>query len=301
MQRLRSGRRTAQLQALKAPRELAVRAVATGESAERHASADAGAIPVLVELLSCGSVALQCAAASLLKSVIRGWRQLAAAFASVGGVQATVKLLMAGGTAEAQGAAAMPAGACGDDTSRALVEAGAVPLLARLWASSHYDAQAGTAAALSNIAGCSPDAKAQVIGAGVLPSAMSLLTTGDTTLQAGATTMLSALARGLTEDGLAAIAAAGAIPGLVRCLGVREAHIQQTAAKALAALCRGCPGRCLEAQRAGALEVLINCAILQRSMQPRAPARAPGGLPAHAGRPGSSAAAAAAQLASPRT
>ena len=133
VQRLRSGRSVAQLQAAKALASLAF----SGSSA-RHAIAEAGAMPILMRLASSesGPLALQMGAAVVLSQMIIDEQDLGEAFVAAGGVPLLVRLLVHGGTEPLQlmgayMAAAAIQGDCswGRDAQTALAEAGSIPIL----------------------------------------------------------------------------------------------------------------------------------------------------------------------------
>ena len=144
VQRLRSGRSVAQLQAARALSNLA----RTG-SAARRAIAEAGAMPILMRLASSesGPMALQQDAADALTQVINEEQGLTETFVAAGGGPLLVRLLVHGGSEQLQLAGAKLAigvmqrnySWC-SDAQTALAEAGGIPILVQLMGSEPSDA-----------------------------------------------------------------------------------------------------------------------------------------------------------------
>ena len=233
VQRLRSRRSVAQLQAA---RELTSLALA-GSSAQR-AIAEAGAMPILMRPASSerGPVVVQQGAAVALAEVIRGQQDLTEAFVAAGGVPLLVHLLVHGGSEELQLAGAGLATAVMQDASyswcsdaqTAVAEAGGIPILVQLMGS---EPSAVAVVALANVVADRHEHVHTAVAAG----AASLFAQRLLSERPGVLPCVSLAISSLAAGGpvcCAALVAAGAVPKLVQLLSDDSTLLQAAGALA---------------------------------------------------------------------
>lgn len=227
VQRLRSGSRVAQLQALKQ-----LSSLATAGTAQRAALVADG-IPPLVQLMgSSGSsgTAVQTAAVGLLWFLLESDNASRNAVAAAGGVPALVALLRQGSTSAQKAAATMLDRLAdqNDERKAAILAAGAVEPLVQLLQHQDWAVLKAAVNCLHSLAGDSEPCGAAIADAGAIPSLVQLIPR----LPEHAPLALGALAWG-SEDRREAVAAAGAVAFLEQQL---VSNSSSEAAKAAAVM-----------------------------------------------------------------
>ena len=203
VQRLRSRRPTARLQAAQALQDLA-RASAAG----RLAAVDAGALPILVRLLRSDGAAVQRAAVLALACAVQ--EDSIGAFIVAGGMPLALECLADAEHDRVQGAAALlaatamhPGCSSAAETRCAVEAAGGIQLLVRLLSSFNYGIQAAASCALCHFSAGGADNQALLLDADVAPSIVPLLAAGDSGVRSAAVSLLRNLMLELEEPRLA--------------------------------------------------------------------------------------------------
>ena len=255
VRRLRSSRRTEQLQAAKALAEQAL-----GNAERCQAILVAGGVASLIEALQSNTAALQAAAAwALAKLAHSGGVAAAAANAGAGAIPIAVNLLSSRNDVVTSSAAALLGilTMCGDEHQQPIVAAGALPALVTLLddRSRSDEMRKAAASALCNLAGGSDDTRHAIVAAGAPAPLVSALGI-DCAFEAAAAA-LGNLAR--TPQLVAGIAEVGAIPRLVAALQRHSLDNEDraTAAYALNGLARGSPQRSAVIVAAGGAATLV--------------------------------------------
>lgn len=202
--------------------------------------AQAGAIPLLAQLLTSGSRSTREAAARALSNLVVNSEANKVEVVRFGAIHSLVRMLESESefSREAAAAALANLAANSEGTQGAIARAGAIPALVAALRHSTPAAQQHAARALRNLAGRDNANKLRSAEAGAIPLLVDLMRdgpAGDAACQAAAASALSAIASNCEETQLA-VAQAGALPVLCTLLESVDMPCREAAAWALSNL-----------------------------------------------------------------
>ncbi|KAA8543899.1 hypothetical protein F0562_021924 [Nyssa sinensis] len=234
-----------------------IRLLAKRNADNRVAIAEAGAIPLLVGLLSTpDSRTQEHAVTALLNLSI--CEDNKGSIISSGAVPGIVQVLKKGSMEARENAAATLFSLSVVDENKVTIGvSGAIPPLVTLLSEGTQRGKKDAATALFNLCIYQGN-KGKAVRAGVVPTLMRLLTEPEGSMVDEALAILAILAS--HPEGKAAIGAAEAVPVLVEVIGNGSPRNRENAAAVLVHLCSGDPKHLVQAQELGVMGPLVDLA-----------------------------------------
>ncbi|KAJ9153122.1 hypothetical protein P3X46_026599 [Hevea brasiliensis] len=234
-----------------------IRSLSKRSTDNRMLIAEAGAIPVLVNLLTAEDVSIQENAVTAILNLSiyennKGLIMLAGAIPSI------VQILRAGSVEARENAAAtLFSLSLGDENKIIIGASGAIPALVELLENGSPRGKKDAATALFNLCIYQGN-KGRAVRAGIIPALLKMLTDSRNSMADEALTILSILAS--NKDAKVAIVKASTIPVLIDLLRTGQPRNKENAAAILLSVCKREPENLACISRLGAVISLIDLA-----------------------------------------